>query len=299
MNKGKNAAAMATASLLVTILSACGSSDSGGEAKAITEKDDKLATAVPEEYKDGIEVASGVYPPMTEMDENGNFSGFDYDLGQAIGDKLGVELTFNQQDFDSIIPSLQSGKHDIIINGMNDTAERQKTLHFVDYFYGGMAIVVKKGNPEGITTVLDLCGKTVAVARATVQADLMREESKNCIAVKKHPIAVTELPTENDALLAVRAGKATADVLDAAPAAHGAETAGGGELFEVVQDPEHPTGYNPVYTGIGVLKEDEELAKAIQGALQALIDEGTYQELLDKYELSAYGVDSAQMNQGS
>jgi polar amino acid transport system substrate-binding protein len=301
MNIGRTAAAVATVSLLGTLLSACGSAGTASNAGTApsTAKDDKLAASVPARFRSGINVASGVYPPMTLLDAKGNFSGFDYDLGQAIGAKLGVKLTFKTQDFDSIIPSLQSGKHNIIINGMNDTAEREKTLDFVDYFHAGMAMLVKKGNPDHITTVLDLCGKSVAVAKATVQAGLMKEESKNCARVNKGPITVTELPTENDALLAVRAGKASADVLDAAPAEYSAKTAGDGRLFEVVHDAEHPLGYNPVYTGIGILKKDHDLAAVIQQSLQALIEDGTYKKLLDKYNLSSYMVDSAAMNHGS
>lgn len=299
MKIAKHAATGAALAMIGALLSACGSSGTAATNEPATTKDDKLAAAVPERFRDGIKVASGVYPPMTELDENGNFSGFDYDLGQALGDKLGVEFSFMNQDFDSIIPSLQSGRHEIIINGMNDTLERQKTLDFVDYFHAGMAIVVKKGNPENITTVLDLCGKTVAVAKATVQAELMKTESENCAGIGKDPIKVSELPAENDALLAVRAGKAAADVLDAAPAAHAATTAGDGELFEVVRDTEHPTGYNPVFTGIGILKQDNDLALAIQAALQALIEEGTYEELLEKYDLSSYAVESAELNQAS
>jgi polar amino acid transport system substrate-binding protein len=300
MHKKRILSAVAAATLAGALLSACGSSDASQETSTPTvTMDVTLASRVPAAFRSGINVASGVFPPMTMIGPGGDFTGFDYDLGQAIGAKLGVTLTFESQDFDSIIPSLLSGRHQIIINGMNDTPERQQTLDFVDYFHAGMAILVKKGNPENINTVLDLCGKTVAVAKATVQADLMRAESENCAGVQKPGIKITELPAENDALLAVRAGKATADVLDAAPAEYTAETAGDGELFEVVHDTEHATGYNPVFTGIGVLKKDHELATAIQAALQALIVDGTYAELLDKYNLSSYAVESAELNQGS
>ena len=299
----KLAASFAAATMLGTLLTACGSSDSGEPSsakttKVSTTKDEKAAALLPTRFASGINAATSVYPPMTMLDDGGAFSGFDYDLGQAIGKKLGVKITFQDQDFDSIIPSLQSGRHQIIINGMNDTAERQKTLDFVDYFHAGMAILVRKGNPDDISTVLDRCGKTVAVAKATLQADLMKAESKNCPA-GQGPIKVSEFPAENDALLAVRAGKATADVFDAAPAEFAAKTAGDGKLFEVVRDVKHPTGYNPVYSGIGVLKKDEDLSKAIAAALQALIDDGTYAKLLAAYNLSSYAVDSAKMNQKS
>jgi polar amino acid transport system substrate-binding protein len=288
------------------LLSACGGAatvtktqEQPAASGPVAAKDDTAAAKLPERFKGGIIVASGVYPPMSWLNDQGQFTGFDYDLGQALGAKLGVPFTFEEQAFDSIIPSLQSGKHHIIINGMNDTVERQKVLDFVDYFHGGMAILVKKGNPDSITTVLDLCGKTVAVAKATVQADLMKTESENCTKAGKSPITISQLPTENDAMVAVRAGKAVADVLDAAPAEYNAATAGGGAQFEVVHDPANPTGYAPVYTGIGVLKKDHDLTLALQAALESLLADGTYTKLLAKYSLGSYAVDNVQLNGGS
>lgn len=243
------AIAAATAGMLLTACS--GTSDTATDQTRPTAKvarDAKAAQLLPARFKSGVNVASGVYAPMEMLDSQQKFTGFDYDLGQALGAKLGVSFTFTNQAFDSIIPSLQSGKHDIIMYGMNDTPERQKSLYFVDYFHAGMDILVKKGNPEKIDSVLDLCGKSVAVAKATTQADLMRAQAPTCKAAGKKPVTVVELPSEGDALIAVRAGKATADVLDAAVAEYNARTAGNGKEFEVVRDPAHPTGYAPVYT---------------------------------------------------
>src|SRR2546422_5268527 len=102
--------------------------------------DPAAAAALPERYKTAgvIKVASDIpYPPMEMFDENQKLTGLDYDLAQALGAKLGVRLELQTQAFESIIPSLQSGKNDIIMSGMNDTAERQETLDFVDYFHAG------------------------------------------------------------------------------------------------------------------------------------------------------------------
>ena len=103
-----------------------------------------------------------------------------------------------------------------------------------------------------------------------------------------------ELPSDSDAQNAVRAGKASADVLDAAVAGYSAETAP--DLFEVVIDPATPNGVEPVYTGIGILKKNSALAAALQAALQELIDNGTYKKILDTYGLGQYAVPSAQIN---
>lgn len=298
--------AAVAATTMATLLTACtgsGATDtsatSGGKsATASVAADAAVAKLLPARFKNGINVASGVYAPMEMLDSQQKFTGFDYDLGQALGAKLGVPFTFTNQAFDSIIPSLQSGKHQIIMYGMNDTPARQKSLYFVDYFHAGMDIIVKKGNPEKIRSVLDLCGKSVTVAKATTQADLMRAQAPSCKAAGKKPITVVELPTEGDSLVAVRAGKGTADVLDAAVAEYTARTAGNGKQFEVVHDAAHPTGYAPVFTGIGALRKDHDLVLALQAALTAVIKDGTYGKLLTKYGLSSYGVTTAKINAG-
>ncbi|MFN8171283.1 MAG: ABC transporter substrate-binding protein [Candidatus Nanopelagicales bacterium] len=255
------------------------------------------AAMLPQRYKDKgeIDVASDIpYPPMELLAADGTVSGVDYDLSQALGEVLGVKVSFNKQAWDSIIPSLQSGKHDVIMSGMNDTLEREKVLDFVNYFDGGFALLVPKGNPEGITGLADLCGKTVAEETAVAQIDLIKAASANCPSGQE--ITILQLPTDGDAQNAVRAGKASADLLDAAVAAYSAQTAGDGQYFEVVHDAANPQGISPVLTGIGVLKKDNDLALALQAALQTLIDNGTYQQILDKYEVGAYAVPTAQLN---
>ncbi|OZD53159.1 hypothetical protein CH252_12405 [Rhodococcus sp. 06-1477-1B] len=283
----------AAAAALLLPLSACASGTS--DAAATPSSSAPLASLVPAEFRDGINVASGVYAPMDMRSDDGVWSGFDYDLGQALSAQLGVPFTFEVQDFTSIIPSLQSKKHDIIMFGMNDTPKREEVLDFVDYFDAGLAILVEKGNPEGIAGLSDLCGKTVAVAKGTTQAEFVASESAKCATGS---ITSIELPTENDAILAVKSGQAVADVFDAAPAAYTAQTSGDGKDFEVVHDPANPAGYGVAYTGIGVLKQNADLTKALQTALQAVIDDGTYATLLAKYDLSDYAVKQALLNGG-
>lgn len=263
--------------------------------------DAAAAAALPERFKSAgvINVASDIpYPPMEMFDENQQLTGLDYDLAQALGAKLGVRLELRTQAFDSIIPSLQSGKNDIIMSGMNDTPERQETLNFVDYFHAGFSILVPEGNPGNITTVLDLCDKDVAVQKATVQAEILRTYDQQCLDKGSRPIRISELPLETDVQTAVRSGKAAADVVDSAVAAYAATTAGGGKIFDLVKDPANPAGYNPVYTGIGVLKKDAELSKALLAALQSVIADGTYDRILAKYSLSDYTVKETGLNLG-
>lgn len=283
--------AVAAASLL--LLSGCAAPADNGNPN--TDGIDAAAAAlVPQEYKDAgtVSVGSDIpYPPLEFYDDNGDVTGFDYDLSQLIGKKLGLEFTFEKQAFDALIASLESGKHDVIISGMSDTVERQAKLDFVDYFLSGSSLVIAKGNPEGISTLTDLCGKTALVEAATVQADTLA--AVDC--GDKGAITVEAYPDVPATLNALRAGKGVAFLIDSPVAADSARTAGDGEYFELAFDKDAPNGYDPGFFGIGVLKGDK-LALAIQAALQSAIDDGSYQALLEKWNLGTFGVTEATLN---
>ncbi|MDJ0322686.1 ABC transporter substrate-binding protein [Cryobacterium sp. PH31-AA6] len=290
------------AALALSGCSAAATPAASEEPAAASDIDATAAAMLPAKYKEAgiIKAASDIpYPPMEMFDQDQNVTGFDHDLAQALGAKLGVQMELQKQSFAAAIPSLLAGKHDVIMSGMNDTAERQKTLNFVDYFHAGFSILVQSGNPENISGVLDLCGKTVAVPKATVQGDILRSYDDACIAAGKDVVDVSELPGETDVQTAVRSGRAVAEVVDSAVAAYTAQTAGDGKLFDLVTDPENPNGYSPVYTGIGILKENDKLAEALHLALIATIADGTYDEILKKYDLGHFGLDEAGFNLGS
>lgn len=258
-----------------------------------TEPDADLHALLPEDVVEAgvLNIAvDTLYPPMTYYDENKRLIGFDAELGRLIGQKLDIPVSLNHQNFDAVIPSLQAGKNDMIMEGMNDTKERQKTLSFVDYSKGGFLILVQKGNPAGITTKTDLCGKTVSIQKATVQGDLLK--AMDC------GVNVMELPSDVDAQTALRAGKSDAYVADAVVTEWVAATTEDGDTYDVVRDPENPAGFSPVYSGIGILKDRTELIEAVRSALQALMDEGAYQKALERSNIAPYALDSAQINQG-
>ena len=264
-----------------------------------TELDEAAAAMLPSDVTErgAVRVAMGVpYPPFVEVNENDEIVGVDVDMSIALSQKLGIDFTVEHQPFESVIPSLQSDRHDVIMMGMNDSKERQGTLNFVEEINAGFAIVVEKGNPEGIKTLTDLCGHSASTQKSTLQAELLAELSEECIADGKEGIDVQALPVAQDSQTALRAGRAQAYIVDAPVAAYTAATAGDGEYFELVQDPENPQGFNPVYTGFGLLKERTELTDALQAAMQSLIDEGVYQSILDEFGMGSLAIDSALVN---
>lgn len=264
-----------------------------------TEVDEDAAAMLPSDVTDrgAVRVAMGVpYPPFVSVNDDDELVGVDVDMSIALSQKLGIDFTVEHQPFESVIPSLQSDRHDIIMMGMNDSKERQGTLNFVEEINAGFAIVVEKGNPEGIKTLTDLCGLSASTQKSTLQAELLLELSDQCEADGKKGIDVQALPVAQDSQTALRAGRAEAYIVDAPVAAYTAQTAGDGEYFELVEDAENPQGFNPVYTGFGLLKDRTELTDALQAAMQDLIDEGIYQSILDQYGMGSLAIESALVN---
>ncbi len=235
------------------------------------------------------------YPPFIDFVEEGNledFQGLDFDLVTAIAAKLGIEAPFQQQPFDGLIPGLQSGKFDAIVGGITDNAERQEVAVFVDYSASGTGVMVLAGNPEGITDLASLCGKEVAVQKATTQVDLLGTFSTdNC---GSSPIKVTEYPQNTDALTALLAGKATAFAATKVTLVDIEKE--NGDKVELVEDPENPNGYAASPNGIGFLKAEQELATAFQSGLQSLMDDGTYMKILAKYGQEPIAIETATIN---
>ncbi|MGZ8804935.1 MAG: transporter substrate-binding domain-containing protein, partial [Microbacterium sp.] len=248
--------------------------------------DDDARALLPDDIREAgaVKVATDApYAPFEFFVEEGSeeLTGVDVLLGQAIGAKLGVDFDFAQQGFDGIIPALQAGNFDVTISAMTSSVERMDVLTFVDYSASGTGILTSAGNPENIETYLDLCGKDVAVQGATSQVDLVNEVwQAECEAEGLEPIVLSEFPSDSDAQLAITAGKADASLLTKPSAGFVAKTTNDGATFEVIEDPTAPNGYDATLNGIGVLKDNEELAAAIQAALQALMDDGTYGKIL-------------------
>jgi len=244
-----------------------------------------------------IRCASDIpYPPweMWVTPTSKQPTGIDYDLSQAIGKKLGIKVSFNDVPFDSIPFGIQSGKYDIVMSDMYDTAAREKYASFVDYAADGTAILVAKGNPQGITTPDSLAGKTVTCESGTTQETFLQTLNAKFKAAGQPEMKILVLQKQPEALLAIQGGKAVADLTDASTAGYIATSQSAS--FEIVRDPAAPDGYEPQLVGIMIAKTDTQLVDAVQKALQALMDDGTYQLIVAKYGFVP--VKSAQVNQG-
>ncbi|MFI9119761.1 ABC transporter substrate-binding protein [Streptomyces bikiniensis] len=292
---------------MLASLSACGGDDAAAPSQKVTVagkevlKDQALHDLLPEKIRKAgeVRVATDVpYPPFEMYVKEGEteLTGLDYDLGQALGAKLGVRFSFSPQKFDGIVPAIQAGKFDAAMSAITDNKERQKVVDFVDYSQSGSGILVGDGNPSKIENLNDLCGLKVAVQTATNQLDLLKSHQDACTDAGKGKIDIQTFPKDSDAQLALRSGKVVAQVLTKPAAGWVAKTADAGKAFDLVEDPAAPGGYNASPNGIAISKQQPELTEAVQKALQALIDDGTLVKIYNKYGVASIAVKEATRN---
>jgi polar amino acid transport system substrate-binding protein len=266
---------------LALVASACGgddddssSSSGGGSSKPLTVGSDVAYPPV-EFYKEGTKEVQGI----------------DVDLCNAIAKRMGRSgCSFQNVTFDGLIPALKAKRFDVIFSAMSDTAARQKEVDFVDYFTVGTSIIVKKGNPDNIQSLDDLCGKTVGVQRGTTQEEVANDQKTKC-ASSGSSLDVLTFDTDVDAQQALRAGRSVADMNDFPVAAYVAQQTGD---FEVVGEQIAAGPY-----GIAVRKDDTALRDSIQKALKEIIDSSEYQKVLAKWKVEKGALTTAAINGGS
>lgn len=288
--------ALATGATLLSMggLVGCGQDNPNDTTPEAKGAEAPLFDALPRAYQDSgrIDVGSDIaYAPMEYYDTDGTtVLGFDKELTDALTRQLGVEFVWHNATFDGLITQLSSKRIDVAISGMSDTKERQQEVDFVDYYQAGAMILVKKGNPEGISSLEDLCGRTIAVQRGTTQEQYATDQSEKCA----DPIEVLSFDRETEAMLQVKNGRAVAGLQDYPVATYNARTSGGGNDFEVVGD---QIQAGPL--GIAVAKDNTGLRDALRQAVQAIIDDGTYAELIEKYDTPLGAITSGTVNAGT
>lgn len=284
--------------LAAMALAGCGQ-DAGAEAapdaRPAQAVDQGLRELLPAEVREAgvLEFATDAsYAPASSFAPDGRtVVGFEPDLATALGEVLGVRVEMVVMEFDGTLEAVRSHEVDALMTAMTDTAEREEVVDFVNYFSAGSSIVVQRGNPAGVHDLGDLCGLVVAVEEATVQVDLVERTQRKC---GPAPIDMKTFPTNDDALVEVRTGRAAAVLNDYPPAVHlttDDRTSGDYQLASDVQ-------YEPGLYGIGVAKDRPQLRDALQGALERLVATGTYERVLHDWDVQDGAVTNISVNGG-
>ncbi|MDR2526626.1 MAG: transporter substrate-binding domain-containing protein [Rickettsiales bacterium] len=121
---------------------------------------------------------SPIRPPFMYIDKSGEIVGYDPDLARAVLKKLGHEAKFVQMQFDGLLPSLTTGKIDMIASGFTITEERKKRVDYSDPYNEVFSKIVIKENDNSINSIKDLKGKRVGAELGTVQLDFAESNAK-------------------------------------------------------------------------------------------------------------------------
>ncbi|GHJ44880.1 ABC transporter substrate-binding protein [Catellatospora sp. TT07R-123] len=274
-------------------LSACGGgSESPSGAAPSVSADAALAAKVPDSVKSDGKILVGTdatYPPNESLAADGKtVQGWDVDLFKAVAAKLGLQAEFQPATFGDIIPGVGSGKYEVGVSSFTINPERVKQALMVSYYNAGTQWATKKGNPAGIDPN-NPCGKRVAVQRDTVQAEDIAKKNDACKAAGKPEITIEPYPGQDAAAAAVVSGKDDAMLADSPVAAYAVKQSNG--QLELLGDI-----YDAAPYGYVVPKEQQQFAEAVQGAVDALIKDGTYQKILDQWGVAGGAVPSSQIN---
>jgi len=218
------------------------------------------------------------YAPIEFFEEGtDNEMGMDIDIARAMGDKLGVEVEFQQvADFAGIVGDLTSGRYDSVMSAISITPEREAEIDFVAYFGPvGTGIVTQKGNPEGFESVEDLCGHPVAAQDGTYQIDQMTALNEG--ACKDNLIDIRAFPDNPAAVQELILGRVDAELADDPVAAYSAAQSED-DLIELAVP-----GFESAAYGIGVRKDSTALNAALTAAFEAIVADGTYADILEEW----------------
>jgi polar amino acid transport system substrate-binding protein len=205
--------------------------------------------------------------------------GMDADLSKALASVMGLKANVVNATFDGIIPGLAAGKYDMGVSSFTDTREREKTVDFVDYFTAGTSFFTKVSGGTSVTGLSDLCGKTVAVEKGTTEETDATAQSAKCKKAGKPAVTVLTFPDENGANLALSSGRAQLVMADSPVAAYAVHKAMG--QFKITGQQ-----YGTAPYGLAITKHSK-LSAAVLSALELLIKNGTYHQILAKWGLQS------------
>ncbi len=223
----------------------------------------------------------GEYPPFNYFDTNNELQGFDIDIAKALCEKMEVECVFVAQDWDGIIPALLAGKYDAIIASMSITEERLRTVDFSDKYYSTPpALIAPKDSDTTETTPEAWAGKTIGAQSATTHATYLEDVYKDS--------TIRLYGAQEEANLDLQSGRIDAIMADSVVLDEWLKDAGA-DCCKLIGMVENDPKYFGEGAGIAVRKDDTELKEMFNEALAAILADGTYQAINDKYfEFSVY-----------
>ena len=248
-----------------------------GPAQAACEPD-KVGTKYPGLAGKTLKVGlDPTLPPIMYRDPNnpGKIIGQDPDMVDAAMRCLGLKYELVGLDFGTLIPTLQANQIQLVWSNIYYTPQRAQAADFVNYATTGTAGIVKKGNPKGIKSLDDVCGKRAAPILGTVEDKGFQDASAKCVAAGKPAVEITPYPNAPATSRAIENDRADVSMYDLVL------------VDQVVKT--NPDKFERAYSfrsnikiGVAVKKGNDELVNAIKDAIAELQANGTQKALMQK-----------------
>ncbi len=267
--------------VMILGMTACGGSSSSSSASSESSSESSsAASASSSSTETGVE--DGVftvgfdaeYPPYGYKDENGEYTGFDLELAQAVCDKEGWELEKKPINWDSKDLELNSGSIDCIWNGFTMNGREDDYTFSIPYVDNSQVIVVSE--TSGIKSLSDLTGKTVGVQAASAALDVLQGDQKE---LSDTFASLNEFSDYNTAFNELKAGALDALAIDIGVANYQIESRGDG--YVVLDETLNSEKY-----AVGFKKGNQTLADIVSNDIVELAEDGTVAELAEKYGIS-------------
>lgn len=212
-----------------------------------------------------IKVAVDGMTPMFNFYKDGKLAGFEVDLAQKIADRLGLKIEWTVQPFNTLLIALAQDRFDLIAVSHTITPARANMVEFIKPHYCSNTYIISK--PGGPRTVAELKDKKIAVAVGTVYYDKLASYK-----TLRHIMTV---PGESDGFVALQAGRADAWVTEGEIARGAIESSKANlQIGEAILQQ---------VNAMSVAKGNKELQALVDKEMQALMDDGTYMQLMRRY----------------
>lgn len=230
-----------------------------------------LVNAQPIQIKFATEAT---YPPFVYIGKDGQIKGFDADIIYALCKKLHATCSLSNQPWQSLIPSLKLGKFDALFGGMAITDAREKQVNFTHAYYNNSVSVVAPKSAQLSLSVAGLKNKVIGVQGGTT-FDVYLQNTYGSV------ITINRYPSMQDAFLDLQSGRVDAVIGDTPVIQQWLEK--NASHYTLVGKPIQNITYFGKGNGIAVKKGNTKLLKALNKALQAIKNDGTYQKILNKH----------------
>jgi cystine transport system substrate-binding protein len=248
------------ATMSLGVLGGCGNSTNEAEGDLLSQIRERGTITIAME---------GNWQPWTYEDEAGNLVGFEVEVSSAVAEKLGVTPEYVTGEWDGLLAGVQSGRYDLMANGVGYTEERAQAYYFSDFYAFNRTALVVRADNEDITSLEDLEGKTTCnSANSTYQ-----------LLAEQYGATVKDIETLDGTIEELLAGRVDATL--------NAEVSINDYMKEQPDAQIKVVAYDPDVEKVGMImpygENSDSLREAVNDALQELREEGTLAEISVKY----------------